>query len=624
MTQPIQWNFREFRPGDNASDPDFARALFSRDESAAARSLVRESIQNSLDARSARADQVRVRFALRTGSRSAPAGTARPFLEAAWPHISSPNAGLEDPPAQGSNVPFLVVEDFGTRGLTGDPATWDPFDAVKNSFFLFFRALGRSGKEGEDRGRWGVGKFVFPMASEGHCLIALTVPEPGTRELLMGRMVLKTHRAAGKSYHPDGHWGQYTESGLVLPSETPGLAAEFRRVFELERRSETGLSIVVPWIKEGITAASIIESVAGEYFLPIFRGELVVDVDDNGVVSRLDASNLETISERLEDPLVQARVALAFQAATWPSGQLMDVPRPDPSVEFDWGSGRLSDEQRAFASVKLEAGEVVGFRVRTCTRPKASQSRSTHFDVFLQQVPGLGRVRPLIVREGITVSEDRTAALQDYAALVVVDDPALAGFVGDAETPAHTDLQLDLVKSRYTLAGKLINLIRTAPAGLIREIEGADREADTSLLAEFFPQPEASATPRKPHAGRTKKGDEVEEVPLIPSSPPRFRIAQTDTGFAVRGTGAAKPGTRLTLRCAYEVRRGNPFKKYDSLDFVLGKDVELDTEGVEQDSIGENTASFRVLDPEFEINASGFDLNRNVVVRIIADGVDSE
>ena len=116
-----KWHFREFRPGDNVSDPDFARALFTRDESAAARSLVRESIQNSLDARSKNAAFVTVRFSIRTGMQAARAKDANVLFDGLWEHIVSMNSGAEEPPNRGDNVPYLVVEDFGTRGLTGDP-----------------------------------------------------------------------------------------------------------------------------------------------------------------------------------------------------------------------------------------------------------------------------------------------------------------------------------------------------------------------------------------------------------------------------------------------------------------------------------------------------------------------
>lgn len=616
------WHFREFKPGDNASDPDFARALFSRDESAIARSLVREAIQNSLDARASSVAPVRVRFSLRTGRRALGQKSVRLFFEGAWPHLRAPNSGLEEPPQVTEPIPFLAVEDFGTKGLTGSPSTWDPFDAAKNSYFLFFRALGRSGKEGEDRGRWGVGKFVFPMASRAHCLLALTIPETTQRPLVMGRMVLKTHRADSVSYHPDGHWGYRESSALVLPASDGETVTDIRTAFDLHRRNECGLSIIVPWVKDGFTRESISHAVVGEYFLPILRDELVVEIDDNGTIETVNSSSLAALADALDEPVLRARVSLGLEAATWP-GSTIPVLRRPIDAEYDWGEPRLSEEVRSSASATLERDQVAAFRVPTTIRPKNADSRLGYFDVFLKHVTGLGRTKPLIVREGITIPEDKTLALHDYACLVVVDERSLATFVGDAETPAHTELQYDLVRNKYSLAGKLIHFLRFSASGIVREIEGGDVEADHALLAEFFPKVAPSAAPRKPKAVSSKQGDDTEEIPDLPDRAPRFRIGRVDSGFHVRGTGKAELGTRLSIYSAYEVRRGNPIRKYRRLDFELGRDITLAVEGLKLESAVDNAIVAIVESPDFLLSARGFDTNRNVVVQVTASAPEA-
>ncbi len=614
---PPKWYFREFRPGDNASDPDFARALFSRDDSAAARSLVRESVQNSLDARSGSAP-VRVRFVIRTGARAAASGQALRFFDGAWSHLESPESGIDDAPEQTRPVPYLVIEDFGTNGLVGDPRTWNPLDAGKNSFFLFFRALGRSGKQGEDRGRWGVGKFVFPMASQGHCLIGLTISDDAS-PLLMGRMVLKTHSADGLPYHPDGHWGERAGDGLVVPVSDGEHISTACRVFELERRSETGLSIVVPWVNEAVSSSRFSEAAASEYFLPILRGELIVDVDVNGSTERVDASQIAQLAATIPDAVARARIDLGMHAATWPDSQLLRVPAAASGNELEWGGARIPDDQRAQAAVKLEAGEPIAVRIPTLVREKNKPARTAHFDVFLQHVGGLGRVRPLIVRESIAVSEDKTRMLQDYVALVVVDEPPLSGFIGDAETPAHSELQYDLVKVKYVYAGKLLQLVRDAAFEIIREIEGGDVNADEGLLAEFFPRPEPSPRPKRVKSREASAGDETEEVPEIVGRPPRFRITKLAGGFAVRGTGSASPGTRVAVDCAYDVRRGNPLRKYRPADFAIGRDILCEAAGADVELAEDNRVLAKVQDSHFELVFSGFDENRNVIVRVTAE-----
>ncbi len=618
MTQPT-WFFREFKPGDNVSDPDFARALFTRDESAAARSLVREAVQNSLDARSASASSVDVRFAIRTGAKAVSSGIAAAFFDGLWPHVTSVDSGVEDPPVPRDAIPYILIEDFGTRGLIGDPSAWDPFESQKNSFFLFFRALGRSGKEGEDRGRWGVGKFVFPMTSRGHALLALTIPENGSGPLVMGRAVLRTHRVGATSFHPDGHWGFRTDNGLVLPVADDRMIALLKRVFDFKRATETGLSVIVPWVQGPISADSLRMAAAGEYFLPILRGELRIEIDDNGNTDTIDADRLFAMAESMEPPLLRARVVLGLEAATWPLPKFVYVGVASAGAEYDWGTARLTSEQRETASGILERGDVVGLRVPTTVRRKGADPAETYFDIFVRQVPGLGRARPLIIREGIAVSEDKTPYLRDYVSLIIVDHASLATFVGDAETPAHNELQNDLVKSKYTLAKKLISFLRGAPLSIVREVEGGDQAADTSLLAEFFPRLEPAPIARKPKQKESNEGGGVTEVPVIPGRAPRFRIGKAANGFTVNGTGAMRPGARVTIQCAYDIRRGNPLRKYREMDFIIGRDVHLDASGLSIESADANRISAEVEDPLFHLSADGFDNNRNVFVRVTVD-----
>ena len=86
--------------------------------------------------------------------------------------------GLDRPDLESlfkSDCGYIAFEDFGTRGLTGDVNEWRLERAEKNAFFSFFRAEGRSAKSGDNLGRWGIGKQVFPTASRLHAIFGLTV-----------------------------------------------------------------------------------------------------------------------------------------------------------------------------------------------------------------------------------------------------------------------------------------------------------------------------------------------------------------------------------------------------------------------------------------------------------------
>jgi hypothetical protein len=82
--------------------------------------LVREAIQNSLDARIP-GRQVSVRFFFSGPALALKKKDRALFLEGFRAHAEAPGSGLPDLPAENERMDFLLVEDYGTQGLRGDP-----------------------------------------------------------------------------------------------------------------------------------------------------------------------------------------------------------------------------------------------------------------------------------------------------------------------------------------------------------------------------------------------------------------------------------------------------------------------------------------------------------------------
>lgn len=631
MTIP-QWHFREFGPGDNLSDPDFTKALFSSDTgSSAARSLIRESLQNSLDARSSTSQQVTVRIVLDRRNEGLPqvAATA-PFLRGLADHLTARNTGLASPPDPDDPMPFLVIEDFGTRGLRGDPEHWRPIDLAGNGFFLFFRALGRSGKENEARGRWGVGKFVLPMSSKAHAIWGLTVSEDDSVPLLMGRAVLRTHDCHGASWHPDGHWGERKDPGsnLTSPVKDPAVIARFVSTFGLHRTSEPGLSVVIPWVIEDITAEAIQEAVIAEYFLPLLRGELVVELTADGVEGRIDGAAVRAYAKSTTERGLRELLALAVSVVDGATFAL-DWPEILPYGKLDLQHEQLPVALRDTLASAIEDGKTLSVRVPVTVGQKAAkQPPSGALTIHLRRSDGVGAVRPLIIRDGITISRDKTRIVHDHVALLVAERCALATALGDAETPAHTELQHELIKDRYTYAKKLVTFVRDSAANLLKVIRQGETTDDPFSLAGFFPV-EAERGKPMPKVVAAPKGREP--GPGLPPIPParkrRYRVTRVDGGFSVSGnpSGAAIPG-EMTVKAAYDVRRGDPFKRYRPFDFDFGKKaIRIDSHACEVVSSEEGSIVIRPAGADFRLTVTGFDAARDVIVRVLTDdGVDEE
>ena len=134
----IKWRFRKMSKAELNQDP--MEREFFEDEPINTR-LVRETIQNSLDAGIARisrpipgssSEPVRVRFSLAGIHSPLPAQLAAKYFTGLAPHLDSLNEindSIARRAAQGDlvrgGVPFIVIEDEGTVGLEGD---WEQFD----------------------------------------------------------------------------------------------------------------------------------------------------------------------------------------------------------------------------------------------------------------------------------------------------------------------------------------------------------------------------------------------------------------------------------------------------------------------------------------------------------------
>ena len=128
--------------------------------------LVRETIQNSLDAKHG-AEPVRIRFALYPNSDLPANHRLSTYFSRLEPALEFRQIEFNLTGVPNLNNGFMVCEDFGTTGLSGDPyLVKDPTKGStdKQDFYWFWRNIGRSGKTGVDLGRWGLGKTVYRAA----------------------------------------------------------------------------------------------------------------------------------------------------------------------------------------------------------------------------------------------------------------------------------------------------------------------------------------------------------------------------------------------------------------------------------------------------------------------------
>lgn len=595
--------------------------------------LVREAIQNSLDAKIKGADgPVRVRFKV-AGSKPASKETMSRYIDGeAWKHFSANGNGLEAPSPKNKECNYLVYEDFNTTGLEGDITQSEMEEGVDNPFYFFMRAEGQSGKSDDDRGRWGVGKFVFPYSSAIRSLFALTVRHSDGHRYLAGQCILKSHKVGGQSFTPDGWFGEFQgEFDFQLPTNSDEIVDRFTKDFGLDRkRNETGLSVMVPYTSPELSFNRIAKNVINEYFFPILRGHLVVTVCDNDSALLIDEAYLQgdtesDVFELQADTLHMLNLAKKVLAVDAEEHISLEIPGSPgaPAWNNDRVTADLATEiRRAIAA----DSKMASIRVPLYVREKQKSAVKSYFDIYLLKDESAESSVPLFVREGIRIPEARSRQIRGYRALVNIEHGAIANMLGDAENPAHTEWEKtsSKYKNKYDWGPSTIDFMRSSVAKLLQLLSQNDDEEDRNVLADIFfidlPDndddiPDGARKKRKKKPG----GKDIDPPPPIPKPAKRYyRLSKSSGGFTVRGPEEKLDTPReYSVRVAYDRSRGNPFKKYLITDFDISKSP-IGVAGLKTDDLSEseNRIRFRSDDGVFKLQVTGFDPNRDLIVDV--------
>lgn len=650
MNQVTPWSFENRRKRSVKRDPFEAEFFTGEEESeevfGRTDALVREALQNSLDARppGISGSPVKVRFAL--SSAPLPSTTASHYLEGLVPHLGALGNELVSPSKAIPPMAFLVVEDFGTMGLCGDPArtddpkTFDPTDP--QSFYWFWRNVGRSGKGGSDRGRWGLGKTVFPATSRINTIFGFTVRKTDGRRLLMGQAITRIHAIGGTEFEPEGFFHDAASSiELQMPFDGGERVTDFIKDFGLQRNLEPGLSIVVPYPFEKVSAREILRSVIVHYFYSILRNDLEVSVEGPGLPATLVSSKtIKGIAASLTwngSRKEKKHAPPPFEFASWAieqqeAGMPFILQKAGVEKAPEWSTALIPEGDLGKLRELFQQGHRIAVRVPLTIEKKGGQKVGSHFDVFIEQDPAMERGDDYFVRGGMTISRiAMISAQRGICGLVVVDEQALSTLLGDAEGPAHTEWGTGETRpdATYVRWKSRISFVKNSLGKLLLLLAPPPEALDENWLRDIFSLDE----PRK--GGKTKKSKkkgsgERNILPPPPPPPPRpkmFDTVKVDGGFRITSVaGVTQPPSRIRLRVAYDTQRGNPLDVYSPLDFTFDpKGLEALTvkqKGVALSGSEQNTLVMEIMDPEFEVTVTGFDRLRDLYIAAEAEKED--
>lgn len=598
----MQWFFRDI--SDDPSEKELTQQdQFNNDEVALAEALVRETIQNSTDARRPDSGPVRVRFALSEPTTPSAREFFADILDGLTPHLEACGIRLPEGPQR-----LLVIEDFETTGLKGAIDKKDD-----GQFCGFWRRFGRSNKKGSSGGRWGLGKLVFSSSSSIKTLIGLTRRADRPEVCLMGQAILKNHMIDGAEMDSVGFWCREGAKG-GQPSIDREECGRFAGLADLRRQGEAGLSLVIPYVLPDIGSEHLIAAILKNYYFPILTGRLIATVND----TTIDAATFDRIlGEVGGEALSQSLFAFVRELQTLSSGAPALI-LPATWQERPITGELLGDESVSALRQTYGAGKVLHVRAPLAVRPREHNgpAKATHVDVFLRAAQPGEKSQTLVVRGSITVPTEGTRAhLPDCHAALVAQEEKISQLLGDAENPAHTQWNERAEKLHANWVGPR-NVLRRVRA-LLRELHSvvADRieREDAHALVDFF------SIPKPKEAGR-RRGGTVTKVVVepAPSRPKPFRIERRAGGFALLPDPNFAPESFplvVHVRCAYDVLNGNPFRRFGSEDFsFFEKMLKVEEYNARFLSTGANTGDVLVRSTDFRLVVTGFDKHRDLVV----------
>jgi hypothetical protein len=614
------WHFNEYVPGEIVRQ-SHEQEFFEMDTKLEA--VVREAVQNSLDASLSYGGPVKVRFLYAR----APA-EASVMLEGLEDHLTA--SGIRVNGLGRSGFDFMAIEDFNTSGLSGDTSYNQCLSKEEGNFCNFWWVDGSMRKDMMKGGRWGLGKYTFFAFSNIKLIFGASKTDSDRDTFLMGRILLKKHEIKGKFYSPDG----VMSSESYDPVTDHHMVENFEEYFMLERKNLKGLSLVIPYPDLDHASETFTDTtryVLENYLYSVLSERLEVTIESKtdypGSRAMITASSLNDLLKRFSADDRQfkhlEKLTNVFREVIGKKPQyiLPPVEEPDLDIESSLMSSLGESAKRQFSELTSDVMKIrVPFYI---SYSSGSARKETYVDISVTRNDFFKEENIICLRNGIKILNGiRNFETEKGLCILTADDEIVSGFLGDAENPSHTEWipGTERLRGKYSNPKKVLDFIKNLPKKIITFLSEQTEHEDREALIDLFYVPVREQT----------RGGKIKPVPPrsdIPSKPLTFILSRSPEGFRISLTeaGEGKLPRMITVRMAYDTADGNPFKKYSRFDFDAG-DGSLRTEitGGKILSANGNTIQMIAEKSGFNFSVSGFDGRRDLVIDVKHKETDTE
>ncbi len=641
------WHFRKSSYEDTIAESKLGE-FFSGEPSEA---IIREAFQNSLDAVKDQSEPVRISITFGTNDPSE--------FPVAYEEVYKHWGALGAKYSSDSPSDYMLIEDFNTKGLEGPV---DKEETPHGSLYSFWWEEGRSKKKTGSGGSHGVGKSTLSSASQINTFMALSIREHEPEsEILVGYSILPPHEVENIEYLGYARFGNKFSRGpedrTVIypylgsqPKQAPMLT-DFRAHAKLKRVNEPGLSIFIPRIRSEIERSSMILSIIRNFFFPIIRENLEVEIWDDQIDDCLaiNKSSIFAIAEQefegnSDRDQVLALLRVALEASKIASQTGFFFTKADFEFSSDTG---LSAEAFSETSInkmweEYEAGTVVALRLEIPMKLSVGGTKLGYVDLYAKKSDEQNTKTYRAFRGNILIGREKCRASQPFETLILDifndgDGNELSEYMKYSEDPGHTEWKSSALRrseGRYASTEYWQrHLVQKLGGSFISMLSGTDEKeqinnfADDIFYVEHQLPPEQNGLP-KGKKGK-KKGPEKPEIPDIPPpSPQIFSIRRDGEGRAtVFGTDNLSEALQKAPDHAISAKlwaaniifgksKSNWKKAHHEADFDFRIDGMVHANNANVTNLNANELTFEINDPDFEIELYGFDPNRDVHIDV--------
>ena len=480
------------------------------------------------------------------------------------------------------NKKILVLEEEGTTGLRGDLE----IHSKGSDHVGFWHNVGQSedGKlsSGNKSGSAGQGNIIYFGSSQVNSVFVYTKRENATshEEYVMGKCELPNTWSDKNDekvrYDFQGFWADISPQKDVKPFDDSAEIKKFKKAFKLERNfSETGLSLVIPYIDEEFTEEEILKATIKEYFYSILLGNIEVEVCGESLTKH----KIMEIADRVSPESKEYRDFL-LETQTIDDQDILDI-------KDSWVNTKMNDteiDENYFVNPLLldkakddfNKGKVISFKFPVKIKEKAVRKpKEAHFNLYLSS--NCVKEERNIIRNGIPISNEpkRISPLgANFRSLLLIGTDELGTYCKRAENPNHTEFD----PKRKSFADKyhrdsLFPSLRRISNLMAKYFIGIQNDLNQDLLNSILSVSvlDPGDNFKKPNKNQKKK-KKNKHVPLVRHE--YFDITEGN-GWCMKKLNHDLPTYPSRIECVFGIaEEGSAHnlkpKSYDPSDFNLG------------------------------------------------------